>query len=113
MIHLKVASVSRLFPIRSPQPRIYLTLMLLYSSLMLHGIVLAAVGEARWMKLDKVDNIQHFADEVWTYFGALIANPFIADSCYRRRSSASRTVHQSRFNDRRDVGCCCSSSNMG
>eukprot|EP00055_Hartaetosiga_balthica_P011707 m.54151 g.54151 ORF g.54151 m.54151 type:complete len:901 (-) comp7705_c1_seq1:1359-4061(-) len=38
------------------------------SALMLHGIVLGAVGESRYLKLDKVMNILHFEEEVWSYF---------------------------------------------
>ena len=39
------------------------------SSLMLHGIVVGAVGQARHANLDHIDDINDFEQEVWTYFG--------------------------------------------
>jgi hypothetical protein len=38
------------------------------SGLMLHGIVVGAVGQARAAGLDVVGEIKHFEQEVWSYF---------------------------------------------
>lgn len=37
-------------------------------ALMLHGIVVGAVGESRALGLDVISDMGHFADEVWSYF---------------------------------------------
>eukprot|EP00040_Diaphanoeca_grandis_P013569 m.68653 g.68653 ORF g.68653 m.68653 type:complete len:783 (+) comp23980_c0_seq1:243-2591(+) len=38
------------------------------NALMLHGIVLGAVGQARYIGLDVIGDMDHFAMEVWSYF---------------------------------------------
>ena len=39
------------------------------SALMLHGIILGAVGQARHAGLDSIGELSHFEQEVWSYFG--------------------------------------------
>jgi hypothetical protein len=52
VVHKLVVSRSSLFPL---------------SALMLHGIVTGAMGQSRAVGLDRISDMAHFAEEVWSY----------------------------------------------